>query len=443
MPKAKAKSRTKTRVVTSKRSRLHSRPLAIVAAVLFGLTGVYLLVQSYALPPDEVLLPDNAARGLVYEGKKVKTKGPCAGAFDLTTEEDKKIKKNGKVIPRCAHLDPTPQGVDIRERIKRVDQEMVELVEKDKRIKPAKTDDPISPEESSVTAATISGSNMNDIGARDWPCIGDGSNGPRVRLIYVYAAGGDNRLPALRDNFSAIARRVNSVYFASGYESGNGHQVRYRTNNGEPGCNLAIAAEGIRGDKLNDWQFIKERLAERGYRGIPVQYDLTGDGKPDTTIYEDRKYLIWVDKEYRNNKGQLTKCGIGEMRLDDSHGQHNSNNRAVTYAWVWKGCWNYAEPHELGHMLGAVQGIARLSDGTLLQRGTPNSTDGNHCTDEDDLMCYDDDGTGPVNMRHICGRAIDKWRLDCNHNDYYRGNDPASGYLSNHWNVANSQFLTR
>ena len=410
------------KVIASRRSRLTSRPLAVVSALLFGCIGIYLVVQSGALQPDEVLLADQPERGLLYEGKKIKTKGPCAGEFDLTNEEDEK--KDGKDKRRCGHLDSTPPGLDIRERVKTVDQSLVDLAAHDEKNKPAKSDDTSGYEQPTLIEATTVGQwSLDGVGARDWPCLGDGKANARVQLIYVYPSGGTNRLSTLRSGFAAIARRMNNIFFTSGSESGNAHQIRYVTNNGNPDCALLIAAEGIRGDQLSDSSNIRARLRERGYIGTPELLDLDGDGTGDYTTYVDRKYVVWVDNS--------SNCGLGERREDDSPGQNNKNNTSVTYAFIWKGCWNYGEPHELMHMLGGVQSTA------------PRSTGHGHCIDERDVMCYDDDGTGPIYMRRVCTRDVDWQRLDCNHNDYYRGNDPASGYLSNHWNTANSQFLTR
>lgn len=429
-----ARTNKKT-IVASRRSRLSSRPLAILAALLFGSTGIYLLVTSGALQSDEVLLADDPARGLVYHGKKVKTKGPCAGGFDITTSEDEK--KDGKEKRRCAHYDPTPKGVDIRERVKNVDKNLEVLAEHDNKNKPAMSDDETSGyEPAPATAAAIWAGSMDGITARDAPCFGTGSSGARIQLIYVYPAGGTNRFDAVRPGLGAIARRMNSVFYHSGVESGNAHQIRFVTNHGDPGCGIRIAQEGIRGDELNDFSFIRARLAERGYKGVPTQVDLTGDGKSDYTDYVDRKYLIWIDKDTAN-------CGLGEIRSDVSRAQTNSNNHSVSYAMVWKGCWNYAEPHEVMHMLGGVQGPQyTIKDGrrVLTTAGAPYSTEGHHCYDERDIMCYDD-GPG-VTLRNFCTRDIDVWRFDCRHDTYYRGNDPASGWLSNHWNTANSRFLT-
>src|SRR5215207_8818735 len=76
-----------------------------------------------------------------------------------------------------------------------------------------------------------------------------------------------------------------------------------------------------------------------------------------------------------------------------------------------------------------------------VQTNAPNATPGFHCSDENDEMCYDDDGSGPVVMRSVCvGR--DGSLFDCNHDDYFLAGTPAStNYLATHWNTATSAFL--
>ena len=417
-------TRSNKKVITSRRSRLAGRPLAIVAAVLFGFIGMYLVVQSGALQPDEELLLDQPERGLVYEGKKIKTKGPCAGAFDVTTEED--VKQDGKDKPRCAHLDPSPPGLDIRERIKKVDQNLADLAAHDEKYKPAASDDTSGYEQPPmVDAETIGAGSMDGIGARDVPCFGTGVDGHRVWLLYIYPSGGTNRLADLRPGLRAIAKRMNSVFYNSGAESGNAHQVRFATNDGAAGCVARIVDVPMTPSIMDDTSAMRKSLIDRGF-------NVTG-----------RKYLSWVDKKYVNSNGAIIKCGLGEMRIDDNPAQTNVNNTSVSFAWAWKGCWNYAEPHELLHTLGGVQGRYVNPTTGAVRAGAPYSTPGSHCYDDRDVMCYDDDGSGPVVVRNICTRAIDWWRLDCRHDTYYRGNSPASGYLSNHWNTANNQFLTR
>ena len=136
----------------------------------------------------------------------------------------------------------------------------------------------------------------------------------------------------------------------------------------------------------------------------------------------DRKYSLFVESN--------VYCGIGSIYGDTRPGQENYNNGyAAQYARSDAGCWNYAEAHELMHNLGGVQ------------PGAPNATPGYHCSDENDEMCYDDDGSGPVVMRSVCS-ARSGTLFDCNHDDYFLAGTPAAdNWLATHWNTANSAFL--
>jgi len=125
-------------------------------------------------------------------------------------------------------------------------------------------------------------------------------------------------------------------------------------------------------------------------------------------------------------------CGIGQLYRDSQPGQTNANNGSYTaFSRVDAGCWGYGEAHEIMHNLGGVQPDA--------PHGTPNF----HCWDENDQMCYDDDGTGPATMQSVCPNR-DNRLFDCNHDDYFLAGSPAAGsWLSTHWNTYNSRFLVR
>jgi hypothetical protein len=377
----------------------------IVTALIFGMVGIYLLAQSGALGPDEVLLADAPERGLVYDGKKVKTKGPCKGGFDVTSPEEERA--HGKGVRTCEHLDPTPPGIDIRQREKKVDENLASLAAHDEKVKPAPDDNTSTYEQTPLetTAETISGANMNGIGARNFPCYGSGADGARIHFVYIYAKGNANRISSLRPGFNAIAKRVTSIFYSSGYDSGNAHKPRFATNNGNADCAIRIPQEAVAAQYIKDHTALKSILKARGYDS------------------PDRKYMMWID-----GKGA---CGLGSLRIDSRPGQDNANNISTTssYASVWKACWNYGEPHEIMHMLGGVQPDA------------PYATPGYHCRDDNDVMCYKD--ADNVNMIKRCTATIALWRYDCGKDTYYRGVTPTSGYLSNHWNTANSRFLTR
>lgn len=400
-PATKSRSRS-SRSVSSKgsvlsrlRDSMQRAPVVTLFIVLFGALGLYFLVNTYAMPAMRGVPANDAARGLNYNGLRRDPEGPC-GPDGFKVE-----KANENADHACTHPDPGPKGVDLRERDKAIDKELTDLAAYDAKYMTAGEDGTIPEGAPAFEAANVNGGySLSEIAGRAWPCIGTGTDGPRVRWLYVYKAGNTNRLGSLRDNFAAIARRVNAVVYNSSMASGNKPQkVRYATN---ADCSLRIAAVAITGD-INNFGNIKTQLRNAGYNR------------------SDRKYIVQVDA--------AGNCGLGDLYVSDTNSATNPNNGGNMFAASWRPCWNYAEPHELGHTLGAVQNTA------------PRSTGGFHCNDGNDVMCYDD-GTARSNMTHPCPASIKNWMFDCGFNDYFdRGTENA--YVSTHWNIAESQYLTR
>ncbi len=433
MKKAKKNSRTNKNqkgTVASFVARFgRTKVTAVAAVVIFALIGSYLVFFTQAMVADEVLLSDQPDRGIVYNGQKVKNKGPCKGGFDITSSDDEK--KNGKDAKKCTYVDPGPADEDIRKRAARADSILADIAKRDEIKKPFKSDDP------SVEApATITGADMSDLGGRAFPCIGSGTDGKRVQALYVYPADKPNRLETLRPGFTAIGRRVNQIFYASGQESGGARQVRFQTFTTKTGgCDLSITAVAIPADYLHGWtRWLTKKDGTRyiDYSGIDRALERKGFSS------DNRKYMVWVDFEE-----SYTPCGQGTHYGDTKATLDNLSNTRSGYAVSWKGCWNYAEPHELMHNLGAVQS----SDETK----APYSTRGGHCYDEWDVMCYDDDDRYDSNGNFVegiqmikrCTADIDKWRFDCGNDTYFRGAPATTGWLSKYWNTANSGFLHR
>lgn len=238
-------------------------------------------------------------------------------------------------------------------------------------------------------------------------CTGDGTSGYRVEAIYATAGGTDRYAsiaPLIRSSYAPF---VEWQYRTSAAETGGEVHVPFVTApDSTTGCSVIVRHEVLSTTADDSFSNTMTELRARGYTRT------------------DRRYMVWMDSN--------VLCGIGQLYSDSRAGQDNANNGYYTaFARADAGCWGYAEGHEIMHNLGGVQ------------QDAPNATPGFHCRDENDDMCYDDDGTGPVVMQSVCPNR-DGRLFDCGHDDYFLAGVPATGsYLSTHWNIYNSRFLVR
>jgi hypothetical protein len=246
-------------------------------------------------------------------------------------------------------------------------------------------------------------------------CFGDGVDGNRVQAVYAYPAGGPDNFEEIAPLIRRWAAIADHVFNESAAETGGVRHIRFVTDSA---CNLDVAKVPLSAAGVDSFGGTVDDLSAQGHNRA------------------DRKYLVWVDA--------YVMCGIAGVIADESPTDNYNDGRAEggMFARVDRGCWGWAErsveAHELAHTLGAVQ------------PGAPNASALFHCVDEADLMCYDDDGTSD-GMVNIASRTVavesrcpaDHERLlDCNHDDYFHTDPPPSSYLRDHWNVAQSSFLT-
>jgi hypothetical protein len=230
-------------------------------------------------------------------------------------------------------------------------------------------------------------------------CDGDGKSGNRVEVLYVRGSGGASRYNEYLASFRGWASGVDAIYDTSAKKTGGTRHVRYVTDSG---CNATVAEVVIDDGKLADFGQSVNAIRAQGYNRT------------------DRKYLMFVDTN--------ALCGVAFVAVDSQPGQNNANNSGPSYARVDNGCWSAGPAaHELTHALGSVN-----SD-------SPNHTQYGHCTDDYDLMCYQD-GPGTV-MRVVCPDRAQDNLLDCNNDDYFNTNPARGSYLDTHWNTANNRFL--
>ena len=252
--------------------------------------------------------------------------------------------------------------------------------------------------------------------ARPVPCTGDGVTGNRVQAVYAYPAEGVDNHDEIAPFIGLWAGVVDTAFNDSAAETGGVRHVRFVTG---PGCTLDVAKMALSPAGIASLSGTAAELAAQGF------------DRPD------RKYLVWVDA-YRF-------CGLATVKPDDRPSPDNANNgdgHPGMVARVDRGCWGGVNPsieaHELAHLLGGTQPSA------------PNANDNFHCTDDADVLCYDDDGLldglvwargRQVPLRTVCDVAHERL-LDCGHDDYFHTDPPAGSYLATHWNVAASSFLT-
>jgi hypothetical protein len=348
--------------------------------LLGGMAG---LVMGAALPLAASAAPatprDDRARGMVWDGL-------APGHSGHRCQGGFEIRGRADDVLGCTHgPDPAPAGIDPRVAVG------AGSLTANAAALPVPTPAP--------------GTNADGIA-----CAGDGTSGYRVEAIYAIA-GPTGARP---DRFQQVAPLIRSSYApfvewqarSSAVETGGEAHVPFVTEPTATGCTLVVRHEVLTTSGADSFSNTITELKARGYNRT------------------DRRYMVWMDAS--------VLCGIGQLYVDSQPGQTNANNGAYTaFARVDAACWGYGEGHELMHTIGAAQPDA------------PHGTAGFHCWDQNDVMCYDDDGPGPVVMRPMCpGR--DSRLFDCGHDDYFRaGAPPAGSWLAAHWNTYDSRFLLR
>jgi hypothetical protein len=339
---------------------------------------------------------NDAATGMIYTGLSPAKRGdPCAGAYQVAERG------------QCSHgPDAPPAGLFVDQRTSPVAATAsVPAITGDGRLAPRDAD--ITAADGGITGdqggLAILPEDGGSISFAPGPsgviCDGDGTTGKRIQVLYVRAASTTSRYAQYLQSFRTWAAGVDGIYNASAKETGGSRHIRFVTTTG---CQVDVQEVEVPDGAMDTFTSMITALKTLGYNRT------------------DRKYMIFGDA--------TVYCGIGTFAGDDQPGSANRSNSGPSYGRSDAGCWTSGvAAHELGHNLGAVN------------TGAPHSSKAGHCLDEYDVMCYND--SGGLTTTTVCAGKAHDLRLDCNHDDYYNTNPSPGSYLSNHWNVADNQFL--
>lgn len=272
-------------------------------------------------------------------------------------------------------------------------------------------------------------------------CLGNGVNGPRIQLIYMYVEGQPDRssvmVPRIANEF---VPRMEGVFRETSKLQGREIGMRLHM----PGCKPAvdtvmIDADNGAPDNPNDMiTRITRHLVTAGYNGTDRKYLLWFDGGNTGACGIAPAYTAALEQGLNPTPTAMSNIGWQQRQLNEETFLAAETAVVFRYGFPVLGsqpastpeCWGRGgtgartEIHELLHLIGAVN------------IGSPNSNGFGHCTDDHDIMCYGEQGVSTVPR---CATVIEQ--LDCGADDYFNVRPNAGSYLSTHWNTANSKFL--
>jgi hypothetical protein len=251
---------------------------------------------------------------------------------------------------------------------------------------------------------------------------GDADPAPSISVVYAVPSDRPNRF---RQTAGILQLAATEIGRFVARESGGRKTIRFETG-------TSCGPEYLRIEFVRLGQPRVAYLDSNGAPLMPIVRDEVERALPAPAGPRNR--LVYVD-------GLVDKpAGYAEVLDADEPGPANPHNDGGLFAFVWGArqapsrrdvpSYAYLMLHEVTHNLGGVQ------------RSAPHTSGAWHCTDEFDVMCYDDGGT-PNRQSMACRPRSDMLvgAYDCNQDDYFNPSPAPGSYLATHWNVYDSDFL--
>jgi hypothetical protein len=263
-----------------------------------------------------------------------------------------------------------------------------------------------APPTGAASFAPTSQAAVNGASAADINCVG--AEAPHYVLIYAHPNNVASRFtsvaPLLRSEIYKLSAYIDSE--SRSIEPTAGRRLPLRCEAGAPVV-LQATLSGLSSGTAN-FGAIVDALVAQGYE---YNGDKTGN----------ERYIVYYDAPSPSGA-----AGTGHVfTTDSSAGVDNQNNKGGLYAVEYRFDQGGGVPHwevlihEVLHTMGGVVQAA------------PHSTSAGHCTDGQDIMCYED-GSGAGYTEGACTTKV----LDCNRDDYFNPAPAAGSFLATNWNAA-------
>lgn len=248
---------------------------------------------------------------------------------------------------------------------------------------------------------------------------------PYVKVVYAYPTDRANRFSQFAD---AIQANVAAIERFMSAQSGGTRDVRFDMGTDCGAGYVDIATVALAGPRSN-------------------YVDANGNGRIDL-----------IDDEVANALGSPTGVPVNYLVVGESLGTNDCNCVRGT-GMEWNDSSKAGAAHAQGGLAAVVWGpdggaapgagpwvpLLFLHETTHtfggVQSDAPHATLYGHCTDEWDVMCYDDGSN--MALSYVCPKLsgdIDE-SYDCGRDDYFNPSPAPGSYLATHWNVYDSTFL--
>ena len=249
--------------------------------------------------------------------------------------------------------------------------------------------------------AAVTGADVSDV-----QCVG----ADQAHYVLVYA-----RPANVTSRFATIAPKLRSeIYKVSAFIDSEsraitptaGRRIPLRCDAGEP--TVLQATLDTLSSGTASFGNIVDALRGQGY-----EYNGGGSGT--------ERYIVYYDSPSPSGA-----AGTGHVFTSDSSaGAGNQNNKGGLFAIEYRFDQGGGVPHwevlihEVIHTMGGVVNNASNASGL------------GHCTDGQDIMCYQDAPSTSYNPS-VCATKV----LDCNRNDYFNPAPAPGSFLATNWNIA-------